>query len=73
MQGFGAKKDSEDEDDDDDDLNDRLDALNILNIDSPGKGHVYVDEHNLLHWPVLFVYPEYGQTDYIEDFCETSR
>ena len=29
-----------------------------------------LDEAGTLFWPVLFVYDEYGQTDFIESFCE---
>jgi hypothetical protein len=27
---------------------------------------------NCLQWPVIFLYPEYGQTDFIEAFHENS-
>uniref|UniRef100_W5KS90 Tetratricopeptide repeat domain 4 n=1 Tax=Astyanax mexicanus TaxID=7994 RepID=W5KS90_ASTMX len=33
---------------------------------------VYLDEQGVLHWPVLFLYPEYRQTDFISAFCENS-
>ncbi len=29
-----------------------------------------VDEEGLVHWPVMFVYPETMQTDAVEDFVE---
>ena len=29
-----------------------------------------VDEDGLVHWPVMFVYPETMQTDAVEDFVE---
>ncbi|RWS16435.1 tetratricopeptide repeat containing cytosolic Fe-S cluster assembly factor-like protein [Dinothrombium tinctorium] len=32
--------------------------------------HVIISESGDLIWPVLFVYPEYGQTDFIESFNE---
>ncbi|RWS24171.1 tetratricopeptide repeat containing cytosolic Fe-S cluster assembly factor-like protein, partial [Leptotrombidium deliense] len=32
--------------------------------------HVTLNENNELVWPVMFVYPEYGQTDFIEGFNE---
>ena len=34
------------------------------------KVHV---EENILVWPVLFLYPEVGETDFIEEFRETDR
>ncbi|RVE73534.1 hypothetical protein OJAV_G00032330 [Oryzias javanicus] len=32
---------------------------------------VFLDEKGLLHWPVLFLYPEHQQSDFISAFCET--
>ncbi|CAG2173877.1 unnamed protein product, partial [Oppiella nova] len=32
--------------------------------------HVTLDESGGLVWPVLFIYPEYGQSDFIEKFAE---
>ncbi|KAM4023497.1 tetratricopeptide repeat protein 4 [Anomaloglossus baeobatrachus] len=34
---------------------------------------VFLDETGRLHWPVLFLYPEHGQTDFISAFPEDSR
>ncbi|XP_041912672.1 tetratricopeptide repeat protein 4 [Alosa sapidissima] len=34
---------------------------------------VFLDENGALHWPVLFLYPEHRQTDFISAFCETSN
>lgn len=31
---------------------------------------VFLDEQGSLHWPVLFLYPEHQQTDFISAFCE---
>ncbi|GAQ80087.1 hypothetical protein KFL_000450440 [Klebsormidium nitens] len=33
----------------------------------------WIDESNLIHWPVLFVYGETMVTDFIEDFMETDN
>ncbi|KAM6962631.1 tetratricopeptide repeat protein 4 [Aplochiton taeniatus] len=33
---------------------------------------VFIDEQGSLHWPVLFLYPEHQQTDFISAFCEAS-
>ncbi|XP_062252231.1 tetratricopeptide repeat protein 4 [Platichthys flesus] len=34
--------------------------------------HVFQDEQGSLHWPVLFLYPEHQQSDFISAFCESS-
>ena len=36
------------------------------------NGHfkVHLNNENMLVWPVMFVYPEYGQTDFIQAFEE---
>lgn len=34
---------------------------------------VFLDEQGIMHWPVLFLYPEYQQTDFISAFSESSR
>jgi hypothetical protein len=33
------------------------------------KGPVQ-DAKGVLHWPVLFVYPQHAQSDFVEQFCE---
>nr|XP_020508402.1 tetratricopeptide repeat protein 4 isoform X1 [Labrus bergylta] len=33
---------------------------------------VFLDEKGSLHWPVLFLYPEHQQSDFISAFCENS-
>ncbi|KAM3216728.1 tetratricopeptide repeat protein 4 isoform X2 [Capsicum annuum] len=30
-----------------------------------------LDKNNILHWPVLLLYPEIMSSDFIEEFCET--
>lgn len=34
---------------------------------------VFLDDNGALHWPVLFLYPEHRQTDFISALCETSN
>ena len=34
------------------------------------EGRVYLDNNNKLHWPVMFLYEEYNQSDFIRDFNE---
>ena len=29
-----------------------------------------MNDDGVLNWPVMFVYPEYGQTDFIQAFAE---
>ena len=36
----------------------------------PNDTHVYLDENDVLHWPVVFLYPEYRQSDFVQDFNE---
>lgn len=45
----------------------------VLTGPHPSGGHVHLNESGQLVWPVLFVYPEYGQTDFIEAFNENDR
>jgi len=45
---------------------------NLLSTDgSPHSGKLYLDKNTVLHWPVYLLYPEYSQSDFIEDFNET--
>lgn len=37
------------------------------------SARVFVDDFGTMHWPVLFMYPEYGQTDLISQANETTR
>jgi hypothetical protein len=30
----------------------------------------YLDEHDVLHWPVLLLYPQYHQSDWVDDVSE---
>ncbi|XP_042190915.1 tetratricopeptide repeat protein 4 isoform X1 [Callorhinchus milii] len=41
--------------------------------ESATGARVYLDENGNLQWPVLFLYPEYGQTDFISAFNEDTR
>ncbi|MED6295050.1 hypothetical protein CHARACLAT_027429 [Characodon lateralis] len=46
-----------------------LDTLSSLEVTG---AQVFLDEQGTLHWPVLFVYPEHQQTDFISAFCENN-
>ena len=50
-------------------LNDTLTSQNK----PPGEGHVHINANGELVWPVMFLYPEHGQCDYIVAFNENSR
>ncbi|KAF7711798.1 tetratricopeptide repeat protein 4 [Silurus meridionalis] len=52
-------------------------AMEKLSLDGLGSqeatgAQVYLDDQGTLHWPVLFLYPEHRQTDFISAFCENS-
>ncbi|XP_047231843.1 tetratricopeptide repeat protein 4 isoform X1 [Girardinichthys multiradiatus] len=46
-----------------------LDTLSSLEVT---RAQVFLDEQGTLHWPVLFLYPEHQQTDFISAFCENN-
>lgn len=69
--------DSEEDDDDEGDEGSTA-AMAELSLDGLSSqevtgAQVYLDEQGTLHWPVLFLYPEHRQTDFISAFCENSR
>lgn len=52
-------------------------ALSPLSLDGLSSqevtgAQVFLDEQRSLHWPVLFLYPEHRQTDFISAFCENN-
>jgi hypothetical protein len=60
-------------DEDGEDEMDKLTTLGINNQNMYERGQVTLDDDGILHWPVLFVYPEHGQTDFIETFDENHK
>ncbi|KAK0133263.1 Tetratricopeptide repeat protein 4 [Merluccius polli] len=46
-------------------------ALDLLSQEATGA-QVFLDEQGALHWPVLFLYPEHQQSDFISAFCDSS-
>ncbi len=40
------------------------------NVGEMQAAKVYIDQQQVLHWPVMLVYPEHQQTDFIQDFNE---
>lgn len=47
----------------------RLDGLSSMEVTG---AQVFRDEQGSLHWPVLFMYPEHQQSDFISAFCEST-
>lgn len=47
-------------------------SLDGLSSKEVTGAQVYLDEQGVLHWPVLFLYPEHRQTDFVSAFCENS-
>lgn len=39
---------------------------------NPAGAKVHLDSTGVLQWPVLFLYPEYGETDFIASFSENA-
>ncbi|CAI5777099.1 repeat 4 [Podarcis lilfordi] len=48
-------------------------SLDGLGSENDIGAKVCLDENGSLTWPVLFLYPEHGQTDFISSFHEESR
>uniref|UniRef100_A0A8C7I658 Tetratricopeptide repeat domain 4 n=1 Tax=Oncorhynchus kisutch TaxID=8019 RepID=A0A8C7I658_ONCKI len=48
-----------------------LDLDGLCSTEATGV-KVFLDEQGIMHWPVLFLYPEYQQTDFISAFSESS-
>ncbi|XP_059139193.1 tetratricopeptide repeat protein 4-like isoform X2 [Physella acuta] len=44
--------------------------LTALESHNPTGAKVHLDDQGVLHWPVIFFYPEYTETDFITDFNE---
>ncbi|KAK2193938.1 hypothetical protein NP493_4g02022 [Ridgeia piscesae] len=60
------------------DTDDTAVALDKLSLDSvethhPSGARVTLDSSGALHWPILFLYPEHGETDFIMQFSEKSK
>ncbi|XP_064625421.1 tetratricopeptide repeat protein 4-like [Lineus longissimus] len=53
----------------------RISDTKLHHLDSrhPGGGRVFLDSDGVLNWPVMFVYPEFNDTDFIQAFNENSR
>ncbi|XP_070688509.1 tetratricopeptide repeat protein 4 [Pempheris klunzingeri] len=47
-------------------------SLDGLSSQEVTGAQVFLDEHGCLHWPVLFLYPEHQQSDFISAFSENN-
>lgn len=47
--------------------------LDGLSSENPCGARLSIDGQGRLSWPVLFLYPEYAQSDFISAFHEDSR
>ncbi|XP_029002424.1 tetratricopeptide repeat protein 4 [Betta splendens] len=47
-------------------------SLDGLSSQEVTGAQVFRDEQGSLHWPVLFLYPEHQQSDFISAFCESN-
>lgn len=63
--------DSEEEDEDSSAAISKLSLDGISSKEVTGA-QVFLDEQGSLHWPVLFLYPEHQQSDFISAFCENT-
>ena len=45
-------------------------VLKSVEAHHPSGAQVKLDSEGQLSWPVYFMYPEYGETDFIESFNE---
>ncbi|XP_072245216.1 tetratricopeptide repeat protein 4 [Leuresthes tenuis] len=47
-------------------------SLDGLSSQEVTGAQVFLDEQGSMHWPVLLLYPEHQQSDFISAFCETN-
>ncbi|XP_041087026.1 tetratricopeptide repeat protein 4 isoform X1 [Polyodon spathula] len=70
-----AQRRSSDDEEDEEGVSGALAELSLDGISSENAtgARVFLDESGSLNWPVLFLYPECGQTDFISAFHEGTR
>ena len=60
--------------DDDDDIGQSTRESHMLSdletVHPSGGARVTMSEDGVLYWPVVFLYPEYSESDFISSFCE---
>ncbi|CAG5863360.1 unnamed protein product [Menidia menidia] len=69
LQPGRTRSDSEDEDESSSAAMAQL-SLDGLSSQEVTGAQVFLDQQGSLHWPVLFLYPEHQQSDFISAFCE---
>ncbi|XP_022601757.1 tetratricopeptide repeat protein 4 [Seriola dumerili] len=67
----GSDNEDEDEDEGSSAVISQL-SLDGLSSQEATGARVFLDEQGSLHWPVLFLYPEHQQSDFISAFCESN-
>lgn len=72
-----ARGHSDHQNEDEDDVN-RTEIELLMNSLTLSGSHpitktVYINEHDELVWPVIFLYPEYSQSEVVLEFNENSR
>ena len=50
----------------------QVDPLSSLEVNKAQGTRVQLKE-DVLYWPVMFLYPEFTESDYIQSFCENNR
>lgn len=70
--GSGDHHDNSEDDDKEVGLTHQLSLLSLQGPHPSGE-KVHLDTDGNLVWPVIFLYPEYGQTDFIAAFNEHHR
>ena len=70
--GSGHHHDNSEDDNNEEGLTHQLSLLSLQGPHPLGE-KVHLDTEGNLVWPVIFLYPEYGQTDFIAAFSEHHR
>lgn len=74
LQSTKARRHDSDSDDEDESSSAAIAELSLDGLSSKEAtgAQVFRDEQGSLHWPVLFMYPEHQQSDFISAFCENT-
>lgn len=74
LQSTKARRHDSDSDDEDESSSAVIAELSLDGLSSKEVtgAQVFRDEQGFLHWPVLFMYPEHQQSDFISAFCENT-
>ncbi|XP_077390975.1 tetratricopeptide repeat protein 4 isoform X1 [Festucalex cinctus] len=74
LQSVKPRQSGSDGEDDDEGSSTAIAELSLDGLSSHQAtgAQVFLDEQHALHWPVLFLYPEHQQSDFISAFCENN-